>query len=260
MDTRLYTWWRLALLMCGCLALRVPAQDLPPVPSMSEAIKQYEVQQGKEVQGPRLSDLSKEDREVVDRFVDQLHQQLPEPGLKVGEKAPDFVLPNAYGKPVRLYDQLEKGPVILTFYRGAWCPYCNIQLLVLNSSLSHFARYGASVIAVTPQNPDKTLEQVTRNGYPFEILSDLDSAVIKKYRLYYELPPEMRSLYKDRFGLDLAEYNGEGRYELPATGTFVIDHDGVVRAVEATTDFTIRMEPERIIAALKELDGGRTVR
>ncbi|NIV31324.1 MAG: redoxin domain-containing protein, partial [Anaerolineae bacterium] len=92
----------------------------------------------------------------------ELAQKLPDPGLDVGQKAPDFTLPNAFGKSVSLSEYLEKGPVVLTFYRGAWCPYCNLELHALHASLPHFERYGARLIAVTPQKPDKSLEQVKK--------------------------------------------------------------------------------------------------
>ncbi|MEA2080104.1 MAG: SUMF1/EgtB/PvdO family nonheme iron enzyme [Pseudomonadota bacterium] len=227
--------------------------DAPPVPSYADAVTAYEG-------GRKPGKLSAEDHAVMQHSAAELAEQLPEPGLKVGERAPNFTLPNAFGKPVSLSKQLAKGPVVLTFYRGAWCPYCNLELKALHGALPHMENLGARLIAVTPQQPGKSLEQVKKDGYPFEILSDLDSTVMRDYRLYFAVPKALSDLYRDRFGLDLATYNGPGRYELPVPGTFVIDRHGIVRAAFADTNYKRRMEPEDIIAALRTLtnhDAGR---
>ncbi len=244
-----------------CLAIvLLPAtlsarEDVPPVPSYADAVIEYESSR-------KPGKLSAEDRAVMQRNAAELAEQLPDPGLKVGERAPDFTLPNAFGKPVSLSGQLAKGPVVLTFYRGAWCPYCNLELKSLRDALPRLEHLGARLIAVTPQQPDKSLEQVKKDGYSFEILSDLNGAVMRDYRLYFAVPETLSDLYKDRFGLDLATYNGPGRYELPVPGTFVIDRHGIVRAAFADTDYKRRMEPADIITALRTLtnqDAGRVV-
>jgi peroxiredoxin len=178
---------------------------------------------------------------------------MPSPGLRVGDKAPDFALPNATGKTVRLSEALSKGPVVLAFYRGAWCPYCNLELRALQQSLPAFKARGASLITVTPQKPDKSREEIEKEGYAFEILSDLDSAVMKKYKLFFDVPKDLSDLYKEKFGLDIAEYNGEGRTVLPVPGTLVIDRAGIVRAAYAKTDYKQRMEPAAIVAALDKI-------
>jgi peroxiredoxin len=229
------------------LPVTVDAEEqTPPVPSYADALATYEA-------GQKPGMLSEQDLAVMQRSTDELAEQMPDPGLKVGERAPDFTLPNAFGKPVSLSAQLARGPVVLSFYRGAWCPYCNLELKALHGALPHFERLGATLIAVTPQQPDKSLEQVKKDNYPFEILSDLDSTVMRDYRLYFTVPDELSNLYRDRFGLDLAVYNGPGRYELPVPGTFVIDTSGIVRAAFADTDYKRRMEPADIIAALQAL-------
>jgi len=222
------------------------SEDQPPVPSYADALAAYEA-------SSKPGIMSEADRGVMQRSADELAEFLPDPGLKVGERAPDFTLPNAYGKPVSLSAQLAKGPVVLSFYRGAWCPYCNLELKALHGALPHFERLGARLIAVTPQQPDKSLEQVKKDNYPFEILSDLDGTVMRDYRLYFTVPDELNNLYQDRFGLDLAAYNGPGRYELPVPGTFVIDASGIVRAAFADIDYKLRMEPADIIATLQTL-------
>ena len=158
-------------------------EDVPPVPSYADAVIEYESSR-------KPGKLSAEDRAVMQRNAAELAEQLPDPGLKVGERAPDFTLPNAFGKPVSLSGQLAKGPVVLTFYRGAWCPYCNLELKSLRDTLPSLEHLGARLIAVTPQQPDKSLEQVKKDGYSFEILSDLNGAVMRDYRLYFTVPED----------------------------------------------------------------------
>lgn len=183
---------------------------------------------------------------------ESLAQKLPGPGLKTGETAPDFVLPDANGNQVSLSAQLKRGPVVLVFYRGAWCPYCNLHLHALNESLDEIKRHGGQLIAITPQKPDKSAEQFKKKGYSFLVLSDLDSSVMKAYRLHYTLDPKLVEVYK-KMGLNVEDFNGAGRNELPVPGTFIIDQQGVVRARHAEIDYKQRMEPEAIIAALSAL-------
>ena len=114
------------------------------------------------------------------------------------------------------------------------------------------ALHGAQLVAITPQKPDKSTEQLKKDGYPFLVLSDLGSSVMKAYRLFYELDPELVKVYK-KFGLNVEDFNGPGRNVLPVPGTFVLDQKGVVRARHADTDYTKRMEPTEIIKILKAL-------
>jgi len=236
----------LYLLIVLCPVAAYSEENLSPVPSYAQARAEYEA-------NSKPGILSEQDMAVIQQSADELAEKLPSPGIKVGERAPDFTLPNAFGEPVSLSSQLVKGPVVLAFYRGAWCPYCNLELKALHGALPQFERLGATLIAVTPQRPDKSLEQVKKDKYPFQILSDLDSTVMRDYRLYFTVPDELSNLYKERFGLDLATYNGPGRYELPVPGTFVIDRSGIVRAAFADTDFKKRMEPSDIFSALQSI-------
>jgi len=216
---------------------------------LAEQIQAYMEQQSK---SKNAHHFSTEDKAIMEKAGADLAKTMPNPGLKVGELAPDFSLPNAYGKQVKLSSLLKKGPVIINFYRGAWCPFCNLELRALKQNLPEFKKYGATLISITPQKPDKSLAQVKEGKFPFDILSDLDSSVIKKYKLFFTLPPELTTVYK-KLGLDIEVFNGKGRNELPVPGTFIIDKNGVIRAAFANTDYTKRMEPQTIIAALKKL-------
>lgn len=220
---------------------------VPPVPNLEARIQAYQNQT--KGAGPSAADQT-----VMKRAAKDLATAMPEPGLKVGTLAPDFELPNAFGEPVRLSSELKKGPVVLTFYRGAWCPYCNLQLKALRESQPHFQRLGATLIAITPQTPDHSLGQVKQDGYPFQILSDLSDQVTKAYGLYFEIPDELHQLYVRKFDLDITRYNGPGRQGLPIPGTFVIDSQGVIRSAFATTDYKQRMEPQAIVDALAAIN------
>lgn len=231
----------------ACTDKKEQPQPAAALPSYSAAAQEYQ-----EKSKAEMAKMAPEDLAVMKQSAESLASQLPAPGLRPGETAPDFTLPDAAGRNVTLSALLKEGPVVLVFYRGAWCPFCNMHLHVLNESLPEFRRLGAQLVAISPQKPDKSAEQLKKKGYPFTVLSDLDSSVMKAYRLYYELDPELVKVYK-KFGLDMEDYNGPGRNVLPVPGTFVIDRTGIVRARHADTDYTKRMEPADIVKALKAL-------
>lgn len=218
------------------------------LPGYKQSLEQYS-----EKSKGEKSPFTPSDMAIMEKAGKDLNNSMPAPGIKVGEKAPDFVLNNALGKTVSLKDKLKQGPVVLVFYRGAWCPFCNMHLHVLQGSLPEFKKYGAQLITITPQTPDKSVEQFKEKGYPFEILSDLDSMVMKDYKLYFELPADLVEVYKNH-GIDIEAFNGKGRNVLPVPGSFVIDTNGIVRAMFADTDYTKRMEPSAIIDALKKMN------
>ena len=220
------------------------------VPSIKQRVDDFNKEMMSSKDGPKLSE---QDMAVMKKAADDLAKTLPEPGLKVGDTAPDFTLGNANGKSISLSSKLKKGPVVLIFYRGAWCPYCNIQLHALQESLPAFKKQGAQLIAITPQTPDKSLEQVNKDKYPFEILSDLEYNVAKNYKLYFDVPLELHDFYKKKFGLDIEVFNGKGRLGLPVPGTYVIGTDGKIIAAHAELDYKQRMEPAEILAALKSI-------
>ena len=240
--------WAAALIVALLAAGAAEAAELPDLGERIEAFQQEQAEQGG-------SNLTPADRQALKEAMDRVRQLLPDPGLEVGTRAPGFTLPNAFGEDVTLADQLAQGPVVLTFYRGAWCPYCNLELRALKDSLPAFREQGARVLAVSPQKPGKSLAQVKEEGFPFEILSDLDNRVMQAYNLFFRVPEGMVRVYRDKLGLDLADYNGDGRYVLPVPATFVIDREGIIRAAFAEVDYKQRMEPAAILEALREMGG-----
>lgn len=216
-------------------------------PSYEEKLKAFN-----EMRKAKKSPMNEADKLVMKKAGEYLATSLPNPGIHIGEKVPDFELNDAFGKTISLTEELKKGPVVLVFYRGAWCPYCNLHLHVLQESIEEFTKLGARLILITPQKPDKSAEQLKKDGFKFDVLSDLDSKVMKDYKLYFEVPTDLLTLYK-KFGIDLETYNGNGRNVLPVPGSFVIDQQGIVRAMQASTDYKKRMEPKAMIDALKQI-------
>jgi len=234
------------------LAIYLPLANVVAEPVQSYKQVRDQMMQKNAGKNKKKAKFSQADRQLMKDSMEATKKKYPSPGLALNTIAPDFSLPNATGSKVRLSNQLKQGPVVLVFYRGAWCPFCNLHLHVLQKSLPEFKKYKASLIAVTPQQPDQSLKQIAKNKYPFEVLSDLQDVVMKQYGLYYELSPELVKLYKSK-GLDVEAYNGKGRTALPIPGTFVIARDGRIRAVHAQHDYKERMEPAEIIRVLKTL-------
>lgn len=168
-----------------------------------------------------------------------------ETALKLGATAPDFELPDADGKPVKLAALRAKGPVILTWYRGVWCPFCNLQLHAYQQSLSEFQSLGATLVAISSQLPDSSRQTAEKSDLQFPVLSDVGSKVGRQYGLIYTLPDGMRT--------DLHKYNGEGSRELPLAATYVVDASGKIVYAMVTADYSQRAEPADIIEALKKL-------
>ena len=115
---------------------------------------------------------------------------------------------------------------------------------------------GADLVGVSPEFPDNTMTMAEKHAIPIDILSDATSEVMKKYRLWFAVPAEVKTLYLEKFGVNLEKYNGAGRWELPVPATYVLDRGGIVRAGEADPDYTVRMEPAEIVAALRKIAGG----
>ena len=168
---------------------------------------------------------------------------------QVGDTAPDFTLGNATGRPVRLYEVLEQGPVVLTWYRGGWCPYCNLTLHRLQQELPNFRAAGATLLALTPELPDSSLSTAEKHALEFDVLSDPGNTVARSYGVVFELTPEVAASYQQSF--DLHGYNGDASNELPLAATYVIGTDGVITYAFLHPDYRNRAEPREILEALE---------
>ncbi|UKY51632.1 peroxiredoxin-like family protein [Streptomyces inhibens] len=172
--------------------------------------------------------------------------------LQVGDTAPHFSLPTATGETVNLDTLLSAGPVVLTFYRGAWCPYCNFALRALQEQTDAIAAHGAQLVAVSPQIPDESLTLAEKHALTFPVLSDLGCDTAKQYGLSFDLPDDLAAVY-DSFGFDLQRVNGGHPRTLPLPATYVIDRDATIRWAFIDTDYTTRAEPSDVLAALDAL-------
>lgn len=174
-------------------------------------------------------------------------------GLREGDKAKDFTLKNATGHSVNLYEELSNGPVVLVFYRGGWCPFCNLQLKSYQKTLPAIRELGAQLIAVSPQSPDNTLSQQEKDELSFHVLSDTGGLAAASYNILYDVPEYMQEIMSGKMGLNLAEYNASDRWILPIPSTFMIDESGIVRSAYVNPDFMQRQSPEEILSELRKL-------
>ncbi len=164
--------------------------------------------------------------------------------MQVGDTAPNFTLTNAKGNKVSLKDELAKGSVVLTWYRGGWCPYCNLTLHALQEELPNFKANGAVLVALTPELPDNSISTAEKNELEFEVLSDVDSKIAKKYGIVFKLTSEVADSYNKAF--DLKKYNGNESNELPLAATYIIGQDGKIKYAFLDADYRNRAEPSAL--------------
>lgn len=172
--------------------------------------------------------------------------------LKVGDKFEDVELTNIEGNSVKLYDYFNDNDfLVVNFYRGAWCPYCNLELKALQGVLGELKELNASLIAISPQTPDNSLSTKEQNELEFEVLSDIGNKVAKEIGLVFSLAEELRPIYA-QFGIDIPASNDEETYNLPMPATYVINKDKEIVFSFIDEDYTKRSEPNDIIEAIKK--------
>ncbi len=173
--------------------------------------------------------------------------------LQAGARAPDFGLPDATGRMVRAADLLAEGPLVITFYRGVWCPYCNMELQAIEAAAAEIRSLGASIIAISPQVAVNSRKSQRENDLSFPILTDHGGNVANAFGLRFRLPDELIAIYKS-FGNDLAVTNGEPSWTLPMPARYVIGRDGVIAYAEINPDYTHRPDPSELLPILKRLN------
>lgn len=170
--------------------------------------------------------------------------------LQAGDKAPAFTLNDPDGKPVSSADLLAKGPLVISFYRGVWCPYCNLELQALQEALPQFAELGASLIAISPQVAANSRKSQRENRLDFPILSDPHNDVAAAFGLRFALPDYLVELYK-MLKNDLPAFNGDPSWTLPMPARYVIAQDGTIVYAEVNPDYTLRPEPSSMLPVLR---------
>lgn len=198
-------------------------------------------------------------KEVLKTIGDEIRKLsesgIKEKALKPGVRAPDFSLPDPQGKIFSLSDLFPKGPVVLTFYRGSWCPFCNLQLRAYQKALPEIKKMGATLVAISPQTPDHSLSFVEKAELTFPVLSDQGNSVARQYGLDFKFSEALQSLAKG-FGNELPKFNGDDSWVVPMPGTFIIDQAGVIRFASVNPDWLTRLEPSAILEELKKLNHG----
>lgn len=172
--------------------------------------------------------------------------------LQPGKRIPDFELPDATGKLVRSSTLRAQGPLLISFYRGHWCPYCNLALKALQERLSDIHALGAQLVAISPQTPDHSLSTQQKHELKFPVLSDLGNKVAKQFGLVYTLDASLKPIYQ-AFGIDLVAHNGDSHFELPIPATYLIAEDGSVLESFLEVDYRKRLAPETALAWLERV-------
>jgi peroxiredoxin len=173
--------------------------------------------------------------------------------LEVGDSAPDFILPDTDGNAVRLYSLLREGHVVIVFYRGNWCPYCDLQLRDFQRRLADLRDLRAQVVAISPQPPANLLWTQIKNRLEFPVLSDLGDKVARQFGLLLQVSDRLRELYYDLFRHQLEDATGpNGKEQLPVPGTFFVHSNGTIRLAHVDVDHTRRLKADEIIETLTE--------
>ena len=175
---------------------------------------------------------------------------------KAGDVAPEFTLLDPDGKPVSSRELLARGPLVVSFYRGVWCPYCNLELQALQEALPEIARRGASLVAISPQTAPNSRKSQRDNKLGFPILSDRRSEVANAFGIRFALPDDLVELYKG-FKNDLPAFNDDPSWVLPMPARYVIGTDGVIAYSEVNPDYTQRPDPSELLPVLDRLNASK---
>jgi peroxiredoxin len=192
--------------------------------------------------------------EVFDRSIeDFLDQGIPTDSIKVGDVLEPFTLDDATRTPVGLAQLVESGPAVIVFYRGGWCPYCNLALRTYQQELlPQLEAFDARLVAISPQSPDESLSTAEKIALEFTVLSDPGARLADQIGIAFEQADDVLAAQRN-LGLDLTKVNAEGAIRLPRPTVLVVDQDRIVRFVDVQPDYTARTEVADIIAALTKL-------
>lgn len=191
-------------------------------------------------------------RAAMERHIAHLAEtELATHAKRVGDQAPEIVLPDAHGNRFHVATLLARGPVIVTFYRGGWCPYCNLELKAYQDVLPRITAAGAGLVAISPEIPSESFSTSEKNALSFPVLSDVGQAVGKAFGLVYSFTDELRTVY-DGFKLDIPAKNGTpDDWSLPLSATYVIGEDGRIVFADTSVDYRRRTDPLEVLHVLE---------
>jgi peroxiredoxin len=190
---------------------------------------------------------------LFENFIEHLAAtRLTQSSLKAGDRIPDFMLPDSSGRLVSSQELLERGLLVIGFFRGDWCPYCTLELEALQDSLGEIAACGATLVAITPDTGAAFASLEKRRNLGFTVLSDADNGLALQFGVAYRVPDSIRQLYL-KIGLDLSARHGNVAWFLPIPATYIVDRHGIVRHAALDVDFRERMEPVAIVDLLRWL-------
>jgi peroxiredoxin len=194
-------------------------------------------------------------RTINDFVADLAQSGIADGWLQRGDRAPDFALHDATGGGlVESQDLRSRGPLVLCFYRGAWCPYCNLELREWQQHLAELTRLGASFVAISPQTPDASQALADRHALSYPVLADRGNAVARRFGLVFTVDERMRAVLEG-FGVHLPAYNGESTFELPVPATYLVGTDATIVGSWVEVDYRRRPEPAAVLARVRELVG-----
>ena len=196
--------------------------------------------------------------EVFDRSIENLlGQGIPAEAVKAGDRLQPFTLEDATRTPVSLGQLVEAGPAVIVFYRGGWCPYCNLALRTYQRELlPELDAFRARLVAISPQTPDQSLSTAEKAELAFTVLSDPGSRVARSIGIAFQQAGEVLAAQR-QLGLDLAQVNAEGSTQLPRPTVLIIDQNRTVRFVDVQPDYTARTKVADILAALTDIRNGK---
>jgi len=199
------------------------------------------------------SSLPTEVLEILSRNTSLLQEQhLAEKALHEGDKFPVFSLVDSDGQEHSLTQLLAKGSVIISFYRGGWCPYCVLELKALRDMLESQPELNATLVAISPETQKHTADTKANNNLNFIVLSDEDNRLARQCGLTFKLGDDLLMQYEN-FGIDIQSHNGNDKFEIPIPATYIVDRQGVIRFAFVEEDYTSRAEPEKLLAVLGNL-------
>jgi len=197
--------------------------------------------------------MPKEYSHAISKSIEDFKQTWnPANAINVGQPFPDFSLSDATGKQVSMKELLSIGPLLISFYRGEWCPYCNLALKALQDSLPAIKAKGVMLVAISPELPNQSLTMQEKNKLQFPVLSDVGNSLARKLGILFQQPDTILPIMK-AYGVDLQARNGDDSYVVPFPASYLIDSRGMIRYAFLDPDYTHRLEPSIALGWIDEM-------